>query len=118
MSATATVRRTVRNLADGREIIYYDDTPGAPARTTDDDRPLPERAAAGHLRYDALVGDWVAVAGHRMNRVLLPSSRGVPAVPDRPRQHRDRDPRLRLRRRGHREPLPLLRPRRGGRRPW
>ena len=47
MSATATVRRTVRNLADGREIIYYDDTPGAPPRTTDDERPLPERAAAG-----------------------------------------------------------------------
>ena len=81
MSATATVRRTVRNLADGREIIYYDDTPGAPPRTTDDERPLPERAAAGHLRYDALVGDWVAVAGHRMKRTLLPPRDECPLCP-------------------------------------
>ena len=81
MSESATLRRTVRHLADGREIIYFDDTRGAPPRTTDDARALPERAAAGHLRFDALVGDWVAVAGHRMNRTLLPPRDECPLCP-------------------------------------
>jgi UDPglucose--hexose-1-phosphate uridylyltransferase len=81
VSGSATLRRTVRHLADGREIIYYDDTLGAPPRTTDDARALPERAAAGHLRFDALVGDWVAVAGHRMNRTLLPPRDECPLCP-------------------------------------
>ncbi|MFL6177955.1 MAG: galactose-1-phosphate uridylyltransferase [Ornithinibacter sp.] len=76
-----TVRRTSRALADGREIIYFDDTPNAPPRTVDDTRDLGERAAAGHVRYDALVGDWVAVAGHRMNRTLLPPRESCPLCP-------------------------------------
>ena len=83
MTATAApaVRRTSRRLADGREIIYFDDTRDAPSRTTPDARPLPERAGAGHLRYDALVGEWVAVAGHRMNRTLLPPREECPLCP-------------------------------------
>ena len=65
------LRRTSRRLADGREIIYFDDTPGAPERTAEDTRPLGERAASGEIRFDALVGDWVAgdpVAGDRASR--------------------------------------------------
>ena len=82
MKTTAgAVRRTARTLADGREIIYFDDTPGAPQRTVDDTRELGARAAAGHVRYDALVGDWVAVAGHRMNRTLLPPRESCPLCP-------------------------------------
>jgi UDPglucose--hexose-1-phosphate uridylyltransferase len=78
------VRRTTRRLADGREIIYFDDTPAVPARTAADTRPLPARNAAGHLRHDALVGDWVAVADHRMNRTLLPPREECPLCPTAP----------------------------------
>jgi UDPglucose--hexose-1-phosphate uridylyltransferase len=76
-----TVRRTSRRLADGREIIYFDDSPDAPERTAVDTRPLGERAAAGQVRYDALVGDWVAVAGHRLNRTFLPPRDECPLCP-------------------------------------
>ncbi len=74
-------RRTSRELADGREIIYFDDSPGAPERTAEDTRPLGERAASGELRHDALVGDWVAVAGHRNNRTFLPPKHECPLCP-------------------------------------
>ena len=74
-------RRTSRTLADGREVIYFDDTPDAPPRTTVDRRPLGPRATAGHIRYDALVGDWVAIAGHRMNRTFLPPKDQCPLCP-------------------------------------
>ncbi len=74
-------RRTATRLADGREIIYYDDTPDAPPRTVRDARDLGPRATAGHIRFDALVGDWVAVAGHRMNRTFLPPRTECPLCP-------------------------------------
>ncbi|HEV7172882.1 galactose-1-phosphate uridylyltransferase [Pedococcus sp.] len=74
-------RRTSRRLADGREIIYFDDTPGAPPREASDTRPLDGRAVAGQIRYDALVGDWVAVAGHRLNRTFLPPKDECPLCP-------------------------------------
>jgi UDPglucose--hexose-1-phosphate uridylyltransferase len=75
------IRRTSRRLADGREIIYFDDSPGAPPREADDTRPLGKRARAGQLRHDALVGDWVAVAGHRLNRTFLPPKDECPLCP-------------------------------------
>jgi UDPglucose--hexose-1-phosphate uridylyltransferase len=77
----AQFRRTPRTLADGRQVIYFDDTPDAAPRTTVDLRPLGPRATAGHIRYDALVGDWVAIAGHRMNRTFLPPKDQCPLCP-------------------------------------
>ncbi len=74
-------RRTVRHLADGRQIIYFDDSPDAPERTAEDTRDLGPRAGAGHIRYDPLVGDWVAVAGHRQNRTFLPPRDECPLCP-------------------------------------
>ena len=68
---TALHRTTSRPLADGREIIYVDE-PGTHERVAQDERPVEERVPSGELRWDALVGDWVAIAGHRQNRVLLP----------------------------------------------
>jgi UDPglucose--hexose-1-phosphate uridylyltransferase len=76
-----TVTRTSRRLADGREIIYFDDSPDAPERTAEDTRPLGARAASGEIRWDALVGDWVAVAGHRSNRTFLPPKDECPLCP-------------------------------------
>jgi UDPglucose--hexose-1-phosphate uridylyltransferase len=76
-----TLTRTSRRLADGREIIYFDDSPDAPERTAEDTRSLGARAASGEIRWDALVGDWVAVAGHRSNRTFLPPKDECPLCP-------------------------------------
>ena len=78
---TARVRRTSRRLADGREIIYFDDSPDAPSRDTADARDLGPRALAGELRYDALVGDHVAIAGHRLTRTFQPPRDECPLCP-------------------------------------
>jgi UDPglucose--hexose-1-phosphate uridylyltransferase len=75
-----TTRRTVRALADGREIIYFDDH-DAPPREAVDTRDLGERARAGQLRRDPLTGDWVAIAGHRLHRTFLPPKDECPLCP-------------------------------------
>ncbi|KRF22339.1 galactose-1-phosphate uridylyltransferase [Phycicoccus sp. Soil802] len=75
------VRRTARELADGRSIIYFDDTPEAPPRTVLEARPLGPKAGGGEIRYDALVDDWVAVAGHRGDRTFLPPKDECPLCP-------------------------------------
>ena len=81
----ARLRRTSTTLADGRELIYFDDTEpwlsGAVSRDADDHRPLGERAAAGEMRLDPLTGDWVAIAGHRLNRTFLPPADECPLCP-------------------------------------
>ncbi|WP_347351378.1 galactose-1-phosphate uridylyltransferase [Intrasporangium sp.] len=73
-------RFTSRRLADGREITYVDD-PDAPVRSAVDTRPLGDRLPSGELRRDALVGDWVAVAGHRQGRTFLPPKDECPLCP-------------------------------------
>ena len=56
------VRRTSTTLADGRELIYFDDSEPylSDAKTRDvvDERPLGgDRPTAGTMRLDALTGD-------------------------------------------------------------
>jgi UDPglucose--hexose-1-phosphate uridylyltransferase len=85
--ATA-VRRTAGLLADGREIVWFDDTEpwrsGARTRDTVDRRVLGAAAPAGERRLDPLTGDWVAVAAHRMDRTFLPPADQCPLCPTRP----------------------------------
>ncbi|MBT1002384.1 galactose-1-phosphate uridylyltransferase [Paenarthrobacter sp. DKR-5] len=71
---------TSARLADGREILYFDD--GAPVpRGAEDRRPLPERPESGEIRFDALTGEWVAVAAHRQTRTYLPPADQCPLCP-------------------------------------
>jgi UDPglucose--hexose-1-phosphate uridylyltransferase len=74
------MRRTMTDLADGREIFYYDqaDRISPPPRDTRDIEPV---AVAGEIRYDALFDEWVAVAGHRQTRTFLPSASTCPLCP-------------------------------------
>ncbi|WP_138443278.1 galactose-1-phosphate uridylyltransferase [Sinomonas susongensis] len=75
---------TRSTLADGRELIYFDD-PGTPPRTpVPDSRGLPARSEPGELRYDALSGDWIAVAAHRQSRTHLPPADACPLCPSTP----------------------------------
>ncbi|OFI37758.1 galactose-1-phosphate uridylyltransferase [Arthrobacter sp. SW1] len=73
-------------LADGRELLYFDDAgtlPRDPA-TLVDNRDLPPRAEPGEVRFDALSGDWVAVAAHRQSRTHLPPADQCPICPTTP----------------------------------
>lgn len=78
------VKRSTR-LADGRELIYYDDPGttlgperGVDARTLD---PRPETAT---MRLDVLTGDWVSIAAARQNRAFLPPAELDPLAPQTP----------------------------------
>lgn len=62
------MHRTTTQLADGRELVYYDAAPGAD-RTAADRRDLGPAIGASQLRYDGLTGEWIAVAGHRQTRI-------------------------------------------------
>lgn len=79
-----TVRRTVRHLADGREIIYYDDTPSAPERTARDLRDLPPQHPHSEVRRDPLTGEWVVMAAHRQTRTYKPPPDLCPLDPSSP----------------------------------
>lgn len=63
------VRRTLRHLADGREIVYYDDSPGyvtgALRRADTDIRTLPPAEGGSTLRFDVLTGEWVVTTRAR-----------------------------------------------------
>jgi UDPglucose--hexose-1-phosphate uridylyltransferase len=90
-------RRTATRLADGRELVYFDDAgaEGAAeprAHVLDDPRPLPDRFATAdgslfvgaQMRQDPLSGDWIPMATHRMNRTFLPPDDACPLCARRP----------------------------------
>ncbi|AOZ72966.1 galactose-1-phosphate uridylyltransferase [Boudabousia tangfeifanii] len=97
---TAKVRKTATKLADGRDFFYFDDSPeyvsGEKTRRLDDPRPLtdrfaPQTDAEGNevaftgpiMRFDALTGDWIPMAAHRMNRTFMPPADANPFAPAR-----------------------------------
>ena len=78
------VKRPTR-LADGRELIYYDD-PGTalgPHRAVDE-RVLDPRPDTATMRQDVLTGDWISVAAARQNRAFLPPAELDPLAPQGP----------------------------------
>ena len=96
------VRRTATQMADGRELVYFDDSEpyvsGGATRRLDDPRPLPGRFAQAEpsadgaasapvgpeMRLDPLTGEWIPMASHRMNRTFLPAADSCPLCPARP----------------------------------
>lgn len=77
---------TATRLADGREILYFDDAGSSrrPPASLVDHRVLPARAGSGQLRFDALSREWVAVAAHRQQRTHLPPADQCPICPTTP----------------------------------
>ncbi|HYT26600.1 MAG TPA: galactose-1-phosphate uridylyltransferase, partial [Actinomycetota bacterium] len=78
------MRKTSIRLADGRELIYYDD------EHPDADRSMPDRRdpsrieTRSELRRDPLLDEWVAVASHRQDRTYLPPPDECPLDPSTP----------------------------------
>ncbi|HEY0486748.1 MAG TPA: galactose-1-phosphate uridylyltransferase [Mycobacteriales bacterium] len=74
------MKRTSTRLADGREIIYFDERDDA-VRVLDDPRDLPPAHTSSEVRYDPLLDEWVAVASHRQTRTHLPPADECPLCP-------------------------------------
>jgi len=72
--------KTMRTLADGREIIYFDGAPGHDRQAVDR-RQLDDAPTHTQLRHDPLADQWVVVAGHRQARTFLPPSSECPLCP-------------------------------------
>nr|WP_242609642.1 galactose-1-phosphate uridylyltransferase [Agromyces ramosus] len=72
-------------LADGRELIYFDDADTTlPAERAIDERTLDPRPATAHMRQDPLTGEWISIAAARQNRVFLPPADLDPLAPQKP----------------------------------
>jgi UDPglucose--hexose-1-phosphate uridylyltransferase len=78
--SVAFVKRTSARLADGREIIYFDQADDA-VRVLHDPRPLPTTTTASEIRYDAVLDEWVGIASHRQGRTHLPPTHECPLCP-------------------------------------
>ena len=79
---SAGLHRVATTLADGRELIYFDDVT-ADREPAKDTRDLPQVEQASTARFDVLTGEWVTLAAHRMNRTFLPPADHCPLCPTR-----------------------------------
>lgn len=79
------ITKREHRLADGRDLIYYDDadTALAPERGPDLREPTP-RPATATMRQDPLTGEWISIAAARQNRVFLPPAELDPLAPATP----------------------------------
>ncbi|MFD8321923.1 galactose-1-phosphate uridylyltransferase [Kitasatospora purpeofusca] len=75
--------RTVTELADGRELIYYDRGTPPTDRAVADLRPLDAVAPSSEVRQDPMTGAWVTVAAHRQARTYHPPADECPLCPSR-----------------------------------
>jgi UDPglucose--hexose-1-phosphate uridylyltransferase len=109
--STEPIWKASTRLADGREIVYFDETPGLDRVLARDTRPLPPRppapagpgapagppgppAPAGSgallgspeqgIRWDPLAGEWVVIAAARQDRTFLPPADHCPLDPSGP----------------------------------
>lgn len=82
---TAGIVKRATTLADGRELIYFDDPDSTlgPDRAVDA-RTLDPRGETATMRLDVLTGDWITVAANRQNRVMMPSADADPLAPQTP----------------------------------
>ncbi len=83
----ASINRYATTLADGRDIIYFDDadTTLGPDRSADarviGTAGLEARPPTATMRHDVLTGEWISMASARQHRVHLPSEDRDPLAP-------------------------------------
>ncbi|WLW54432.1 galactose-1-phosphate uridylyltransferase [Streptomyces sp. YU58] len=74
------MKKTSTRLADGRELIYYDQRDDT-VRDAVDRRPLEPTVTTSEVRQDPLLGDSVAIASHRQGRIYHPPVDQCPLCP-------------------------------------
>jgi UDPglucose--hexose-1-phosphate uridylyltransferase len=91
--STRAIWKSSTRLADGREIVYFDESPGLGRELVADTRPLPPRppgpalptgSAESGIRWDPLAGEWVVIAAARQDRTFLPPADQCPLDPSAP----------------------------------
>lgn len=79
------IAKRVSVLADGRELIYFDDADTTlPPDRASDQRRLDLRPPTAEMRLDPLTGEWITVATARQNRVVMPLADLDPLAPQVP----------------------------------
>ncbi len=90
---TQSIWKSSTRLADGRAIVYFDESPGLGRELVADTRPLPPRppgpplpagTAESGIRWDPLAGEWVVIAAARQDRTFLPPPDQCPLDPSGP----------------------------------
>jgi UDPglucose--hexose-1-phosphate uridylyltransferase len=71
------MRKTPVKMADGRELIYYDEDESM-VRESADLRNLPELQVTSEIRHDPILDEWVVIASHRQTRTFLPPTNLCP----------------------------------------
>src|ERR1700761_7189812 len=88
-----TIWKSSTRLADGREIVYFDEEPGLGRAQIADHRTRPPRMPGpqppcgrpeGGIRWDRLAGEWVVIAAARQDRTFLPPADQCPLDPSGP----------------------------------
>jgi UDPglucose--hexose-1-phosphate uridylyltransferase len=74
--------KTAIRLADGRELLYFDEREGLD-RSAPDRRDLAPAVTSSQIRRDPLLDEWVIVASHRQGRTHLPPADQCPLCPSR-----------------------------------
>jgi UDPglucose--hexose-1-phosphate uridylyltransferase len=78
----AGITKRAFRLADGRDIIYFDDADTVlSAERSPDLREPTARPPTASMRQDVLTGEWISVASARQNRIMLPPSHLDPLAP-------------------------------------
>jgi len=78
------ITRHHHTLADGRDLIYFDDPDTRLPPERADTRVLDARPPTASMRQDPLSGEWVSIASARQNRVFLPPANLDPLAPSTP----------------------------------
>jgi len=82
---TGMIAKRVHALADGRELIYFDDSDTKlPPDRAPDLRDLDCRPPTAEMRQDPMTGEWISIAAARQNRVVMPSAGLDPLAPQSP----------------------------------
>jgi UDPglucose--hexose-1-phosphate uridylyltransferase len=82
---TQPIVKTSSRLSDGREIVYFDETPDSGRAQVQDTRGLPRgQWQPPEIRLDPFTGENVVIAAQRQDRTFLPPADECPLDPSRP----------------------------------
>jgi UDPglucose--hexose-1-phosphate uridylyltransferase len=74
------MKKTATRMADGRELIYYDEDETTRRKATDL-RHMPASLVTSEMRHDPILDEWVVMASHRQARTFMPPPSQCPLCP-------------------------------------